>query len=87
MSLKLTFKQFTYINSFYAVVMLLPSVTECIAFATYATFFSLRPARLIRPSRVRKMEYSEVIWSHMSQFIPDKKDYTVSKGTFYKDQR
>lgn len=50
--------------------MLLPSVTSWIALATYSIFPSFNPARLILPSLVRKMEYFDVNWSHISLDMP-----------------
>ena len=52
-------------------VMLFPSDTSWIAFATYSIFPSFKPARLILPSLVRKMEYLDVNSSHMSLDMPE----------------
>ena len=57
----------------YSEVISFPSVTECMALAIYSTLSSLIPARLMRPSRVRKIENSDVKLSHISLLIPEKK--------------
>lgn len=57
-------------SNYSILLIFLPSVTWCMARATYSTLPAFNPAKLILPSFVKKMLYFLVNSSHISESIP-----------------